>query len=151
MRKSAYSAGAVVASAALLTLAAPTASQAQTEKELSICYANATPDRSLDLEVVADGPSFKTASLDVGDCVAWVVRPGRYKIAFEDLAELGQAADGISCPDKGYVNLKTTIKRMNDTYEAYVGMLATTGGFTTDIKKERRTSVTFLLFCRPSS
>src|SRR5690349_8889427 len=121
MRKSAYSAAAVVSSVALLVVGAPTASQAFTQKELSVCYANSTPNTSQDIEFVADGPSYKTASFDAGDCTAWDVRPGQYKLTVEDVKELLNTLDANDECDaytdhgiaKPYVNLEMVIKRMN--------------------------------------
>ena len=74
MRRSIIS---VVAVAGSLTLAAgglAASSEAKTAKELNICWNNQSQNGALDLEVVADGPSYKTASLDNGDCMAWDVR-----------------------------------------------------------------------------
>lgn len=154
MRKSAYPAAAIVASVALLTVGAPTASQAQTEKELSICWVNKTPNPVTDLEVVADGPSYKSASLDAGECAAWDVRPGQYTLTLEDIEEfLVAATDQSDCESldtsdyEWYPDLTITIKRQQETYRAYPQLLVTNGKVTTNVKKDRRTSVTVLLKC----
>lgn len=151
MRKTAYSTAAVVVAVALLTLGAPTPSQAFTQKELSLCYQNTTPNPVLDLELVADGPSYKTASLDAGDCAAWDVRPGQYKITFEDFDDLGAGAAGqTQCPQEN-AELVITIKRMHEAYKVFVYSVVDNGAFSTDVKKNRLTSVTFLVRCSTAS
>lgn len=153
MSKTAYSAAAVVASVAMLTVGTPTASQALTEKELSICWVNMTPNTVPDIEVVADGPSYKTASLDNGDCAAWDVRPGQYKFTFEDIEEfaasLQDACDELDAPaDFIYTpELTIAIKRQGEAYRAFNYAMIENGGVRTEVKKDRRTSVTVLLKC----
>lgn len=147
MRNSARSAAAVAASVALLTVGAPTASQAYTEKELSICYVNKTPVPTLDLELVADGPSYKAASFDAGDCQAWDVRPGQYKVTFEDLDELYEASSAEYCQADYYAGVQITIKRMHESYKVFNFSVVDNGAFSIDVKKDRRTSITFLVKC----
>jgi hypothetical protein len=155
MRKSAYSAAAVVSSVALLVVGAPTASQAYTQKELTVCYTNTVPDSTQDIEFVADGPSYRTASMDNGDCEHWDVRPGQYKLTVEDVKEL---LAGLSANDmcdhyvengiaKPYVNLNMTIKRQNESYRAFDYAAISNGEVTTNIRKNRSTSVVFNVFC----
>lgn len=138
MRRRTYATVAVAGSLALGAgvLAAP--SSAYTKKELNVCWAN-TAKGVLDLEFVADGPSYKTFSLDHGDCSAWDVRPGQYKLTVEDVDEFvsGMAAEcGVKSP-----SLKIRVKRMNDAYKAYPLAALLNGSITTNVKKDRRTSV----------
>ena len=137
----------VVASVALLGLGVPTAAEARTAKELNICWVNKAPGGVLDLEVVVDGPSYKTASLDTGDCIAWDVRPGEYKITVEDVDELRDAVDATTCPKKTDPQLKFTIKRQQELYKTNFRELRTNGGFTTNVRKDRRTTITGILTC----
>lgn len=149
MRKSAISAAAVFSSVALLVVGAPTASQALTQNELQVCWVNDTVDKVQDLEAVLDGPSFKTVSLDAGDCQSWDVRPGQYKFTVEDLEEF-QAAYGPSvtnCEGSQLGELFVTIKRMNDTYRAYNDAAFTNGEVTLNVKKDRFTGITVHLKC----
>jgi hypothetical protein len=137
---------AITASIALLLGVAP-AADARTAKELNICWVNKAPDGVLDLEIVVDGPSYKTWSLDNGDCAAWDVRPGQYKITVEDVDQF-RAAMKASCPDKKKVpSLKFTIKRQQELYRTNFRELRNNGGFTTNVRKDRRTSVTAILTC----
>lgn len=146
MRKRAYSAAAVASSVALLTFGAPTASQAYTQKELNLCWSNASQTPSQDLEVVADGPSYKTFSLDTGSCMAWDVKPGQYKITLEDVDEFMQGFNA-SCPGPGSPSLKITVKRQNTGYKAYPLAALLNGSITTNVKKDRRTTVSAYLRC----
>jgi hypothetical protein len=149
MKKSAYSVAAVVTSVALLAAGAP-ASQAFTAKELSICWVNQTPNTVWDLEVVADGPAYRTATLDNGDCAAWDVRPGQYKFTFEDIEEFAasveDACDELDAPaDYVYTpDLTIAIKRQGEAYRASNYATIANGGVRTDVKKDRRTSATVL-------
>lgn len=146
MRRGACAASAVVASVALLGPGI-TPAEARTAKELNICWVNEAPGGVLDLEVVADGPSYRTASLDDGDCLAWDVRPGQYKITVEDVGELRDAMNA-SCPKKKeQPELTFTIKRQQDLYKSNFRELRTNGGLTTNVRKDRRTTVTAILTC----
>jgi len=149
MRKAASSAAAVAAAVALLTVGTPTASQAFTEKELLVCYANAEPDPVLDLEVVADGPSYRSESLDPNSCVAWNVKPGRFWMTFENFNDLvAKARQTNHCPQGVGQDLKTTVKRMGgETYEVPEDVIFKNGGFFTEVKKNRSTSITYVIYC----
>lgn len=149
MRKSAYSAAAVLSSVALLTVGAPTTSQAYTQKELSLCYVNETVDKIQDVEMVADGPSFKTGVLDAGECLRFDVRPGQYKITLEDVAEFLDAykASVDNCKGTDQGRLRIYIKRMNQTYKAYSTAALINGQVTTHVKKDRSTTVTLAIEC----
>ncbi|HVE25593.1 MAG TPA: hypothetical protein VNC22_09325 [Sporichthya sp.] len=159
MRKSFYSAGAVVASVALLAVGAPTASQAQTQKELNVCWTNNATGK-MDLEAVADGPSYKTMSLDSGECQQWDVRPGQYKLTVDDTedflsdiqaecAKYGQNhhEDGGDGDPLMYPDLTIKIKRMGQSYKAYTLAMLLNGEVTTNVKKDRRTLVSAILDC----
>src|SRR5690349_9982164 len=63
-------------------------SNAFTAKELNLCWVNHSRDTPIDLEAVADGPSYKTTTLDSGQCRQYDVRAGQYKITVEDVQEL---------------------------------------------------------------
>lgn len=149
MRKSAYSAAAVLSSVALLTVGAPTMSQAYTQKELSLCYANETVDKAQDLEIVADGPSFKTASLDAGNCARFDVQPGQYKVTLEDVGEFVESlqASFDNCKGDDQGRFRIYIKRMNDTYKAYNVAALINGQVTTNVKKNRSTTVLASIEC----
>jgi hypothetical protein len=149
MRKRAYSAAAVVSSVALLTVGAPTVSQAYTQKELSICYVNQTVDQLQDLEIVADGPSYKSASLDAGECARFDVRPGQYKMTLEDVDEFVDAlpASFNNCEGDDQGRFRIYIKRMNDTYRAFTLAALLNGEVTTNVKKNRSTTVTAAIEC----
>lgn len=159
MRKSALSAAAVVSSVALLVVGAPTASQAFTQKELTLCYTNSIPSSTQDLEVVADGPSYKTTTLDAGDCASWDVRPGQYKLTVEDVEEFldgfydnascnGYEVNGISKP---YPNMEIVIRRMaGETYKAFPYAAIANGEVSTNVKKNRSTSATVNVSCGSS-
>ena len=156
MRKSTIAAAAVFSSAALVVVGAPTASQAFTQKELSVCYTNETPNTVQDLEFVADGPSYKTTTLDSGDCTAWDVRPGQYKITVEDVEEFLQGLeDNDQCDtyeengiDKHYVNMEIAISRMGgEDYRAFPYAAVANGEVTTNVKKDRSTAILMRVFC----
>jgi hypothetical protein len=156
LRKSAISAVAVASSVALLVVGAPTASQAFTQKELTVCYNNTVPNSIQDLEVVADGPSYKTTTLDSGDCSSADVRPGQYKLTVEDVVEFlymlynedycnGYTDHGQSKP---YPNIEIVIRRMGgETYKAFNYAAIANGEVTTNVKKNRSTSATVNVFC----
>lgn len=146
MRRSIVSAVAVAGSLTLAAGVLAASSNAYTAKELNICWVNKAPGGVLDLEVVADGPSYKTASLDNGDCMAWDVRAGQYKFTVEDVDEFLKGIESACAPNKKPL-FRVTIKRMQDTYKASSPALFATGGITTNVKKDRRTSVTALLNC----
>lgn len=151
MRRSICAPAVVFTAAVSLTVGAPTASQAFTQKELSICWDDRTHfDRTPDLEMVADGPSYKTATLDAGDCVAWDVQPGRYKITFEDIEELGNGP-GIDCGRGTTYDSGFTVKRGRESYNVHDFGILDNGGFTTDVKKDRRTSITIWQDCVPGT
>ena len=149
MRKSAYSAAAVVSSVALLTVGAPTASQAYTQKELSLCYVNQTVNKTQDLEIVADGPSYKAASLDAGECARFDVRPGQYKITLEDVEEFMDAlpASYNNCAGTDNGRFRIYIKRMNNTYKPFTAAALVSGQVTTNVKKNRSTTILAAIEC----
>jgi len=143
MRRTAYSAAAILGAVALLTVGTPTASQAFTKKELSLCYINTTLDTSFDWEWVADGPSFKKVSLDAGTCMAFDVQPGRYKITVESFDRDVQS----NCPRGKQLGGALIVKRGGDTYDASTTGFFRNGEVFTDVKKNRRTSVTLKAEC----
>lgn len=124
--------------------AAPTA-DAYTQKELNVCWVNSAPGKWLDLEVVADGPSFKTASLDHRDCVAWDVQPGQYKLTVEDVEEF-RAAMRAACRAPRTPSLKISVKRQQEVYRTG-GRELRNGGLVTHVRKDRRTTVSIELRC----
>jgi hypothetical protein len=134
--------------AALLLGVCTAPAHARTAKELNVCWVNKAPGGVQDLEIVADGPSYRTASLDAGDCLAWDVRPGQYKVTVEDVQEFRDALHQ-SCPKrtKREPRLTITIKRQHDLYKAYGPAVFANGGFTTNVRKDRRTTVTVILSC----
>lgn len=135
----------VVASLGLLGVGVPPAAEARTVEELNVCWVNKAPGEWLDLEVVVDGPSFKTASLDNKDCVAWDVRPGQYRLTVEDVGEFSTAMNA-ACGPKRDRRLTIFLKRQQDTYKTDFRALRT-GGAVTNVRKDRRTTVTFVLTC----
>src|SRR5689334_8884836 len=100
MRKLVGSAAVVVASATVFSMVSVGAADAFTKRELKSCWANTPGNPGLDLEPIADGPSFRSASLDAGECVAWDVRPGRYDITVDDASEFRDAVLA-ACPGPG--------------------------------------------------
>lgn len=168
MRKSAYSAGAVLASVALLAVGAPTVAQAQTSKELNVCWTN-TANGVTDLEFVADGPSYRTASLDTGDCMAWDVKGGTYKLTVEDMTEflaaIDDECDDYGAPGNGHwvdlngngtvqgnewqdePSISIKIKRQNDSYKAFNLAALANGAVFTDVKDNRRSLVSITFSC----
>ena len=148
MRASAGLAG-LLAIVAGLSVGIPMPAQAMTQKELNICWVNDAPGGVQDLEVVADGPSFRTASLDNGDCMAWDVRAGQYKLTVEDVAEFLDAIRA-SCPKRKNLSPRVTItvKRQGDLYKAYGPAVLKNGELTTNVRENRRTTVTVILACR---
>lgn len=149
MRKSACSAAAVVSSVALLSVGAPTAAHAYTQKELSLCWVNETVDKVQDLELVADGPSYKTASLDAGECARFDVRPGQYKITVEDIEEFVDALQDsqTNCAAGADPRFRIYITRMSNTYKAFTTAALLNGHVITNVKKDRSTTVTAALEC----
>ncbi|MBA3745221.1 hypothetical protein [Sporichthya sp.] len=157
MRKSAISAAAVLSSVALLSVGAPTVSQAATsftQRELTVCWNNETPSAdnpnfNMDLEAVADGPSYKSFSLDNGECVRWDVRPGQYKMTVEDMDEfLDDITDALdSCAADEDDRFQIRIKRMGDTYKAFNVAALLNGEVTTNVKKDRSTSISVNAYC----
>jgi len=135
-----------VACAAVLMVVNATSAQAHTEKELNVCWVNQAPGEWLDLEIVADGPSFRTASLDSGECRAWNVRPGQYKLTVEDVEEFRDAMRA-ACGRGRAPALTITVKRQQDVYKAGFRDLRN-GGLITHVRKDRRTTVTAVLTCR---
>lgn len=123
---------------------APTA-DARTQKELNVCWVNGAPGEWLDLEVVVDGPSFRTASLDHGDCIAWDVAPGQYKLTVEDVEEF-RAAMRAACAKPRIPSLKISVKRQQEVYRTG-GRELRNGGLVTNVRKDRRTTVLIELRC----
>jgi hypothetical protein len=149
MRRSIVSAVAVAGSLTLGAGALAVSSEAKTAKELNICWNNQSANGAIDLEVVADGPSYKTASLDHGDCMAWDVRAGQYQFTVEDVQEFLDAINAdAACPGPLTPDFRVTIKRMKDTYKAFNPVAFANGSITTNVKKDRRTSVTAYLGCK---
>lgn len=145
MRRCTFPASAIAATA--LLVGTPTVTEAHTAKELNICWVNKAPGGVLDLEVVVDGPSYKTASLDDGDCIDWDVRPGQYKVTVEDVDQFRDAMKA-SCPKKGQTySLKIMIKRQQELYKTSFREIRDNGGLITNVRKDRRTSVTAVLTC----
>jgi hypothetical protein len=135
----------IAVAASLLSIVAAPSAQARTPKELNVCWVNKAPGGVQDLEIVADGPSYRTASLDNGDCLAWDVRPGQYKITVEDIGEYIRAARA-SCGKKR-PSLTITVKRQQESYRVSGPVVFRNGGLTTEVRKDRRTSVTAMLTC----
>lgn len=150
MRRSIVSAAAVAGSLVLGAGVLATSSEAKTAKELNICWNNQTQNGAIDLEVVADGPSYKTATLDSGDCMAWDVRAGQYQFTVEDVQEFLDAINADStCPGVNSAPyFRVTIKRMKESYKAFNPVAFANGSITTNVKKDRRTSVTAFLKCQ---
>lgn len=146
VRRSVHAALAGSTCAALLIVGTPTPAQAYTEKELNVCWVNKAPGEWLDLEIVADGPSFKAASLDDGDCMAWNVRPGQYRITVEDVTEF-RTAMRAACDPARTPFLKMIVERQGDPYKAGFRDIRH-GGLITHVRKDRRTTVTAVLTCR---
>jgi hypothetical protein len=170
MRKSIYSAGAVVASVAMLAVGAPTASHAMTIDEANVCWLNGA-DGTTDLEAVLDGTAAKFASLDSGDCKAWDVTPGQYKFTVEDVKEfldaitaecahygriggghytdLDGSGDASGPKNEWQTNPRVVvkIKRQGDFYKAWNLGALINGEITTNIKKDRRTSILVNYYC----
>ena len=148
MRRSAvYAAAGLAGSMVIAGAVVAFPSNAYTAKELNVCWVNHSYKPSLDLEVVADGPSFKTTTLDSGRCAQWDVRPGQYKMTVEDVSEF-LADIKAACGSKATPKLTFSIKRMNDSYRAFPAAALANGSITTTVKKDRRTSVTALLNCQ---
>jgi hypothetical protein len=135
----------IAVAASLLSVVAAPSAQARTPKELNVCWVNKAPGGVQDLEIVADGPSYRTASLDNGDCLAWDVRPGQYKITVEDIGEYIRAARA-SC-GKMRPALTSTVTRPPGSYRVSGPVGFRHGGLTTEVRKDRRTSVTAMLTC----
>lgn len=148
MRWGACSAALAACLAFSSVVAAPNA-DARTRKELNVCWVNGAPGEWLDLEVVVDGPSFKTASLDHGDCVAWDVQPGQYKLTVEDVEEF-RAAMRAACAKPRTPSLRISVKRQQEEYRTG-GRELRNGGLVTHVRKDRRTTVLIELRCaRPT-
>jgi len=148
MRRSAYAAAGLAGSVIVATAVVATPSNAFTSKELNVCWVNHSKDKSLDLEAVADGPSYKSTTLDTGECQQWDVRPGQYKMTVEDVDEFIDDINApATCPGPSSPKLTFTIKRMHDSYRAFPVAALLNGSITTNVKKDRRTSITALLNC----
>lgn len=140
---------AAVVSTGLLIAATPAPSQAFTKKELTICHSTEAPAPVRDLEVVADGPSYKSASLDPNTCESWDVIPGRYKITFEDIEEVNASndADSFGCPGGYDPAIEIYVKRQGDRYEVVPTSVGAQGALFTDVKKNRSTAVLLKIVC----
>ena len=148
MRRSAvYAAAGLAGSMVVAGAVVAFPSNAFTAKELNVCWTNHSYDKSLDLEVVADGPSYKTTTLDTGECQQWDVRAGQYKMTVEDVSEF-LADIKAACGSKATPKLTFSIKRMNESYRAYPAAALANGSITANVKKDRRTSITALLNCQ---
>lgn len=151
MHKLVGAAALATASACVFTLVAAGSADAFTQRELKICWADTTGGPpEIDLEVVADGPSYRTATLDTGECVAWDVKPGRYKITVENVSEFVDAiAD--SCDDNGVQgddpSLKVRVKRQNQAYRVYNLSAFLNGSIETNVRNNRATTVSAHLRC----
>lgn len=133
--------------AASLIAGFPAVSGAETQKELNVCWVNKGRDGGVqDLEVVADGPSYRTASLDTGDCVAWDVRPGQYKLTLEDVDEFLDAADR-NCGSGWDRQVLIKIRRQQEVYKIHGAQALKNGSVTTTVRNERRTTVSVVLTC----
>ena len=147
-RSTMISALTATASVTALTVALAAPSQAFTQKELAMCWTNEAIG-SLDIEWVADGPSYRAASLDANECVAWDVRPGTYKITLEDWKAV--QSGGVSCASKTQtIDSGITVKRMGESYNVPLTALEKNFEFFTDVKKDRRTTITIWARCVPT-
>jgi hypothetical protein len=149
MRRSAvYAAAGLAGSMVIAGAVVAFPSSAYTAKELNMCWVNHSKDSSIDLEAVADGPSYKTTTLDSGQCRQYDVRAGQYKITVEDVQEFLDDINAAStCPGAPSPKITITVKRMNEGYRAFPLAAFLNGSITTNVKKDRRTSITALLNC----
>lgn len=164
MRKPLYAA--TVAVAALLSggiAAAP--AQAQTGKEMKVCWAS-PPGTNYGIKVVLDGPSSRSKWLANGDCKSWNVRPGEYKVVWANSDELVRrvynnntfnsdeyrAAVASVCgpiPENVYANVNPMayVKRFKHDYVTYAYDGGSTGVVRTTVQKDRQTKVNFRMGC----
>ena len=146
MHKLVGAAALATASACVFTMVAAGSADAFTQRELKICWANTATDPSLDLDAVADGPSYRKTTLDSGECVAWDVRPGRYKITVDDVDEFLDDL-GDACPGPGSPALKIRVKRQNQAYRVYNLAAFINGSIETNVRNNRATTVSAHLRC----
>ena len=123
--------------------------EAYTQKELKICWADTSTGERISLPVVADGPSYRRATIPNGQCVAWDVKPGRYKITVNNLSDFADAVDD-ACepgPEPNDPALKIRVKRQNHPYQVYSLSALLNGGVETNVRNNRATTVSAHLRC----
>jgi hypothetical protein len=168
MRKSVRVAALVVTSAALVVGVVDGPAQAGTRRELNLCWSSRPLVAGLDLDITADGPSFRQRHFDSGECKAYDVKGGQYKVVVTNLDEVaavisntasgvdvcGALPAGSSTWDRALV---AKIRRQNKTYiERQTSVLLEFTGtnlinekstVVTNVRDHRRTSVSYSLKC----
>jgi len=179
MRKAARSALILGVSAALIAPVTMETAEARSKKELNLCWTSRPLISGLNLNITADGPSFRQRNFKSGECKAYDVRPGQYKMVVKNLDDVAQAlgdsganqiTDGTEVcgalpagMDFWERRLVAKVRRFNKTYtvnnshsitDSFVIFFLGTGGvqsveptFVTNVKKDRRTSVSYSVKC----
>jgi hypothetical protein len=167
MRKPLYAVTVAVAAVLAGGIAAVPA-QANTAKELKVCWAS-PPGTNYGIKVVLDGPSSRSKWLANGDCKAWNVKPGEYKVIWANADEIvrrvyTQTATTLDeriartkavCgptpasfdSDYDYVSLlpSANVKRFQNEYFTYE--VGNSGGLQTNVQGDRLTKINFRMKC----
>lgn len=167
MRKPAFAASVVVAATALLAGVTAVPASANTVKEMKVCWTSPA-NTNYGIHVALDGPTSRSAVLANGQCMAWDVKPGDYKVVWADLdtafdrttpnysseetyqayvnalsAYCGVPADTINY---GYLDPKASVKRFHNIYGTRE--LNNSGIVRTTVQKNRQTKVNFRMYCQ---
>ena len=166
MRKPIYAAT-VVAAAILGGGIAAAPAQAETGKEMKVCWTSPA-GTNYGIKVVLDGPSSRSKWLANGDCKSWNVRPGEYKVIWANSDELFRSVyyyyndyssyeEYVSrveavcgpMPENHYANISPMayVKRFRNDYVTYAYDGGNTGVVRTTVQKDRLTKVNFRMRC----
>lgn len=153
MRTSVRAGAVLSASAALFAVLMPASAEAASSKRgtLKVCFDNQTPRAGVELDAVADGPSFRSKTLGDGDCKKWSVRTGQYMVGLDNAEEFFEAlqvgefpfddtADSTCPGDESFPRLTSEVTRNGDDYDS-------DSRVQTNVQKNRKTKVEFTLSC----
>ena len=166
MRKPLYAATVAVA-AVLAGGVAAVPAQADTPKEMKVCWTSPA-GTNYGIKVVLDGPTSRSKWLASGECKSWSVRPGAYKVIWANLDDLYErarpfwnsgeeydayrAAVGSICgpppADSFFVaslDPKALVKRFKNTY--VTRELNNSGVVQTNVQRNRLTKINFRMHC----
>jgi hypothetical protein len=165
MRKRPLVAAAIAVASVAVTLGAPTVAQANTSKEVKVCWTSPTGS-NYPIKVVLDGPTSRSKMLASGECKAWSVKPGEYKVVWTEVDDyyraiynsnydtyddyktavaaicgtLPAAFDGVR-----NVDATAAVKRFKNAY--VTSEVGNDGTIRTTVQNNRQTKINFRMHC----